>query len=281
MASRESFVSPPPTSEMSSNPYDDLDLLYREIWGTSLHHGLWNTGSESPEEARALLIEELLPLLKLPGTIADIGCGYGDLSLRLARDFGCEVHAWTSSKKQAAALPMHPRLHEHAGDWIHHNLPDESLDRAVAVESLSHFPDFDRFAHRTAAALKDGGLLIVADWFGHDSPLLRHLAAAGDIPPWRTRDDFLKAASDCGLSVIHARNLSCQVAPTWTVFFRTAILLPFRRPGLLGTLLRQACKRPSLLWAAPLIRLCYHNRTLEYHAVVLKKTTRNSSRSHR
>ena len=37
---------------MAKNLYDDLDLLYREIWGRSLHHGAWVTGYESIEEAR-------------------------------------------------------------------------------------------------------------------------------------------------------------------------------------------------------------------------------------
>ncbi len=35
--------------------YDDLDDLYRSLWGTSLHHGYWLTGKESPDEAVANL----------------------------------------------------------------------------------------------------------------------------------------------------------------------------------------------------------------------------------
>ena len=42
---------------MAKNLYDDLDLLYREIWGHSLHHGAWVTGYESIKEAREKLID--------------------------------------------------------------------------------------------------------------------------------------------------------------------------------------------------------------------------------
>ena len=31
--------------------YDDLDELYRDFWGTSLHHGYWILGTETPEQA--------------------------------------------------------------------------------------------------------------------------------------------------------------------------------------------------------------------------------------
>ena len=35
--------------------YDDLDELYRSLWGTSVHHGYWITGKESADEAVANL----------------------------------------------------------------------------------------------------------------------------------------------------------------------------------------------------------------------------------
>jgi tocopherol O-methyltransferase len=31
--------------------YDELDDLYRALWGTHLHNGYWLSGSESPEQA--------------------------------------------------------------------------------------------------------------------------------------------------------------------------------------------------------------------------------------
>ena len=119
---------------MSAQLYDDLDPLYRSIWGTSLHHGLWITGDESPEQARAQLIEEVLKLLQPSGTLADIGCGYGGLALKLAEEYSCEIHACTHSQKQADAIPSHPGVHLFKGDWLNHQLPTNSLNQAVAIE---------------------------------------------------------------------------------------------------------------------------------------------------
>ena len=56
---------------MAKNLYDDLDLLYREIWGHSLHHGAWVTGHESIKEAREKLIDLSLKQLDPKGTIPD------------------------------------------------------------------------------------------------------------------------------------------------------------------------------------------------------------------
>ncbi len=265
---------------MSGELYDDLDPLYREIWGTSLHHGLWQSGQESPRQARAQLIDFALDRLRPRGTIADVGCGYGTLSLRLVDQFPCEVHSFTNSSKQASAIPGHPKIHPHHCDWLDHNLPPESLDQAIALESLSHFEDFEKFARRTYEALKPGGSLLIADWFGADSPgrLLRHLAKAGEIPPRRSLNEIQALASRQGFLSLESYDLSSQAAPTWTALFFRTLSLPFRSPFLLPTLIRQAMRRPALLWCFPLLRLAYHRKSLQYHLIRLKKTDKVSSR---
>jgi len=265
---------------MSAELYDELDPLYREIWGTSLHHGLWLSGRESVEQARLQLIDHTLELLNPSGTIADIGCGYGDLSARLANEFQCEVHACTHSTKQAKALPAHARIHRHHCDWLENNLAPGSLDQAIAIESLSHFDDFEHFAERTSRALKPGGALVIADWFGDGSSsrLLRHLARAGDLPPWRSLGDFEAAASRQGLMTTRTLDLSREAAPTWTAMFARALLLPFRRPSTLPKLVRQALRRPALLWSFPLLRFAYRQGALKYHLIRLEKTDKVSSR---
>src|SRR6188508_1375134 len=62
-----------------ANHYDELDRIYREVWGEHVHHGLWRTGRESPSEA----VEALTALVAeqagiRPGDrVCDIGSGYG------------------------------------------------------------------------------------------------------------------------------------------------------------------------------------------------------------
>ena len=84
--------------------YDDLDWIYREIWGLHVHHGLWQTGKESPEAAVETLVERVVADLDVrPGQrICDIGCGYGASANYLAERHGMEVTGLTISSVQAA-----------------------------------------------------------------------------------------------------------------------------------------------------------------------------------
>jgi len=258
---------------MSKNLYDDLDLLYRGIWGRSLHHGAWMTGHESIEEARENLIKLALGQLDPTGTIADIGCGYGILARRLVDQFNCEVIANTNSERQAAQILPGPGLEVLQGDWLQQKLEPESLEGVIAVESLSHFASFEEFFKHTLPALKPGGRIAICDWFSETGSrlFLRELAATGNLPPWRSILSLSAKARALNLQVLHSQNLSREVAPTWSALLLRSILLPFRRPGLLFALMKKIITRPSLLLAFPFIRLAYKTGDLEYHVICFEK----------
>lgn len=256
---------------MATNLYDDLDLLYREIWGRSLHHGAWVTGYESIEEAREKLIDLALKQLNPKGTIADIGCGYGILAHKILDQFHCEVLANTNSERQASQITPRSGLTILQGDWLQQQLEPKSLSGIIAVESLSHFNSFQDFFKHTLPALKPGGRIVICDWFSETGPhfFLRHLSTTGDLPPWRSF--FSLSSNTKDLQKIYSQNLSREVAPTWSVIFWRSIQLPLRKPYLLVTLLKKVIKRPSLLLAFPLIRLAYHTRDLEYRVIAYEK----------
>ncbi|MEO1830993.1 MAG: methyltransferase domain-containing protein [Akkermansiaceae bacterium] len=256
---------------MATNLYDDLDLLYREIWGRSLHHGAWVTGYESIEEAREKLIDLALKQLDPKGTIADIGCGYGILANKILDQFHCEVIANTNSERQASQITPRSGLTILQGDWLQQQLKPKSLSGIIAVESLSHFDSFEDFLKHTLPALKPGGRIVICDWFSETGShfFLRHLATTGDIPPWRSF--FSLSSNTKDLQKVHSQDLSREVAPTWSAIFWRSIQLPLRKPYLLVTLLKKVIKRPSLLLAFPLIRLAYHTRDLEYRVIAYEK----------
>lgn len=265
---------------MPDNLYDELDLLYRKVWGKSLHHGLWISGKESTSEAKEQLVDAVLDLLKPQGTVADIGCGYGELALKLAARDSCFVHAWTQSSRQAERIPDHPNIRPACGDWLSHSLPGQSLDQALAVESLSHFASFDRFAEVTSGALKNDGILVVADWFGcgRSSTLLDQLARAGEIPLWRHRNKFIESAGQQGLILVESIDLSHQVARTWLAMLKRALLLPLRDFSSIPGLLKSSWRRPELVWTFPLLHRAYKKGLLEYHLLKFIKSSELSSR---
>ncbi len=81
--------------------YDDLDRFYREVWGEHVHHGLWSSGRETPEEATRSLIAVVAEQAALrPGdTVCDVGCGYGGTARVLAGEYGATVTALTVSRR--------------------------------------------------------------------------------------------------------------------------------------------------------------------------------------
>lgn len=266
---------------MPRNLYDDLDILYREIWGSELHHGLWQTPKDSIRAAKQNLATLVLEHLRPKGKIADIGCGYGCLAQRMVDQFNCSVVACTNSEIQASKIKPARSLTVVCGDWMKQDFPKESFDGAVAVESLSHFPSFSSFLDQTTSLLKPGSNLVIADWFSDsgDHPLLQHLANSGDLPPWRSKEILLDLVESRGFSLVDSRDLSEGVAPTWTKLFLRTLSLPFRKPGLMPVLIKKLLSRPSLLWAFPLLRLAYHSGDLNYHLICLRKE--NSPRASR
>ena len=83
--------------------YDELDSIYRRLWGEHVHHGLWRTGNETPHEAvNALsdLVGERLSFAPQEHLVY-IGCGYGATARRFA-DRGALV----TSADQVQALAL-------------------------------------------------------------------------------------------------------------------------------------------------------------------------------
>ena len=84
--------------------YDELDATYRDLWGEHVHHGLWLTGTETPETAVRQLVELVAEHARVgPGRrVCDVGCGYGATARMLQREYGARVSGITLSPAQYA-----------------------------------------------------------------------------------------------------------------------------------------------------------------------------------
>ena len=114
--------------------YDELDPIYRRVWGEHIHHGLWSTGRETPAEAVEALVDMVGDRLRLMPDEAcvDIGCGYGSSARQLAVTRKVRVTGLTLSGEQAryaAAQPV-PGVDIHLRDWLANGLNDASADTA-------------------------------------------------------------------------------------------------------------------------------------------------------
>lgn len=223
--------------------YDELDPFYRALWGQHLHHGLWTTGDESPDEAALALVDRVADRAGIGAgsRVCDVGCGYGAVARRLAAR-GADVTGLTVSAAQhrhARARVQDARLHDarvHEAsfaaprfllrDWLENGLPDGSFDAVIAIESLSHM-DAERAVEEAFRVLRPGGRFVACVWLAAESPapwevrhLLRPICDEGRLPGLPAASDYGWWLGDAGFVEPRLEDVSARVARTWEVVAR-------------------------------------------------------------
>jgi tocopherol O-methyltransferase len=213
--------------------YDELDEIYREIWGEHVHHGLWRTGHESVAQATDALADLVAGrLAPAPGDrLADIGCGYGKTAARLADKLKVEVTGFTLSQEQAKVARARPGpLTFHVRDWLSNQMPDGSFNHAYAIESTEHIGDKQKLFLEVARTLRPDGRFVVCAWLSQDRPsrwrvrhLLEPICREGRLPGMGTRGDYEALAAAAGLRLVGFEDVSRQVRRTWTIVTRRVL----------------------------------------------------------
>lgn len=213
--------------------YDELDAIYREIWGEHVHHGLWRTGRESVAEATDALSDLVgAELGASPGDhVADIGCGYGATAARLADKLGLSVTGFTLSQEQAKVARTHDGpLAFHVRDWLDNGQPDAAFDHAYAIESTEHIGDKQKLFAEAARTIRPGGRFVVCAWLSEDAPsarrvrhLLEPICREGRLPGMGTRGEYEGWAAAAGFDTIRYQDLSRQVRRTWSIVTRRVL----------------------------------------------------------
>jgi ubiquinone/menaquinone biosynthesis C-methylase UbiE len=113
-------------------------------------------------------VEEALPELPAGSTIIDVGCGQGQVASRLASRLpDCQVVGFDLSEEMielARALsPSLANLEFHVGDALRLPLPEASVDLAVSVASIKHWPSRVDGVRELLRALRPGGRLALLE----------------------------------------------------------------------------------------------------------------------
>ncbi len=216
------------TPDTVASHYNDLDPFYREIWGLHVHHGLWETGKESSEVATEALIQHLFLGLELnqKTRICDIGCGYGETSRYLAKNFGSELTGLSVSKSQldfAATLEKVPNVHLLHRDWMKNDLPSDYFDLAFSIESSEHMPDLRKFFEEAYRVLKPGGSLRICAWLSKKNAqdwemkhLLKPICEEGRLRLCE-EGEYRKLMEETGFTNYQFEDITEQVKKTWTL----------------------------------------------------------------
>lgn len=205
--------------------YDELDSIYRSLWGEHVHHGLWTTGRESVEQAVEALSDAVGERLAFAAgaSLVDIGCGYGATARRFAAR-GAKVTGFSLSQAQLDAAPPAENVTLHCRDWFDNGLPDESFHGAYAIESSEHMTDKPRFFTEARRVLKEGGHLVVCAWLAADRPtrwqvdhLLEPICYEGGLPSMGNAEDYRTMAEAAGFDCLFFDDVTAKVARTWTI----------------------------------------------------------------
>ncbi len=153
-----------------SHHYDLPDSLYRLFLDEDRQYSCayFEKGGESLDEAQLVkkrLIARKL-CLKAGQRVLDIGCGWGGLSLHLAREAGAKVLGVTLSREQARYASE--RAAEAGASDVSFRLLDyralnETFDRIVSVCMFEHvgLPNYPTFFRKVNACLKDDGVALL------------------------------------------------------------------------------------------------------------------------
>ncbi len=257
--------------------YQELDPYYRLLWGEHVHHGLWRTGRETPEQAVEQLTDFVAEQagIKAGDRVCDIGSGYGASARHVARKYGARVTALTIVPAQhayaEAAGPPGGNPRYLLRDWLQNELPGASFDAAYAIESTEHMADKPRAFAEALRVLKPGGRLVVCAWIAAAGArpwerrhLLEPICREGRLPGMGTEADYRRLLAGAGFEVEEVSDLSRQVRGTWAICLRRTLARLRTDPAGRAFLLSGASRNRVFLLTMARIWLAYRTGAMRY-----------------
>jgi tocopherol O-methyltransferase len=269
--------SRPLAAGVVADHYQELDRLYREVWGEHVHHGLWRTGRETPHEA----VEQLIAFvaeqagIERGDRVCDIGSGYGASARYVARKFDAKVtaltivpaqHAYAEATKPEGGNPRYLLR-----DWLENGLSSGSFDAAYAIESTEHMEDKARAFAEAHRVLKPGGRFAICAWIAaeHARPwqrrhLLEPICREGRLPGMGTETDYRELLADAGFEVEAATDVTREVRGTWGICLRGAVKKFFGDAATRSFMFNAASRNRVFVVTMARIWLAYRTGAMRY-----------------
>lgn len=264
-----------------SHHYNELDILYRKIWGDHLHHGLWDESLKnrklySQKDAVKNLIYKVTGLagIQAGDLVCDIGCGYGATARLLAKEFQAQVIGATLSERQfeySTSLGLYPGVEVRLLNWLENDLPDNHFDHVIAVESSEHMPDKVKFFSEAYRVLKPGGSMVVCAWLSTEIPkkwetryLLEPICSEGRLPSMGSPIEYHQFFENSGFRDISYEDITDSVKKTWTLCITGTLKHFFKYPKDTRYLFKSLNSNADFLKTLFRLRLAYETRSMRY-----------------
>ncbi|KAH6680594.1 tocopherol O-methyltransferase [Halenospora varia] len=295
----EPFVSFQALKDRIRHHYELASDYYYSLWGEHIHHGYFLDPNDTKEVAQIKLISLLIEKsgLKNGSSVLDVGCGIGGTSRYLAKEYNCQVTGVTISGRQveiAKRLTTEAggsldekddafKLGETSGSVKFIELDAEKMgdhftagtfDVVWISEAMSHLPNKELFFKNAQLLLKEGGKLVVADWFKDEG--LSEKAFKDDIspiedgmllPPLCTMKGYVDFAKLAGLKVLaEPFDISKQVAKTWDISWTL-----IQNPALWAFAVAQGRDGLAFMQAFRAMRRGFANGSFRYAVMAFQK----------
>lgn len=209
----------------------------------TIHYGLWGPETKTDQQANLRSNHYLVKGCKLTPEwrILDAGCGVGETSIWLAKQFGVKVVGLTICKSHvnlgteyAGKEGVGHLVEFHHGDFMDLQYPDNSFDAVLSQETYCYTSDKVAFLQGVNRVLKSGGRWQCVDGFltekilSESDEVIHDAVQQGWLTePLQRWQDTLKSLELAGFVNIKEINLEAEVAPstqkaynTWK-FFRS------------------------------------------------------------
>ena len=220
-------------SEAVARHYNELDEFYREVWGEHVHHGLWRSGRETPDQAVEQLVHFVAELAEIqPGSrVCDVGCANGETSRLLTSEYHARVTGLTVSESQFQYACEQSTGSDNPAfllrPWEDNDFEADSFDAVVSIECVSHVPDKSEFYRQIHRVLRTGGRAVVIAWLANPDAgrwstrhLLEPICREGWLSGLATADEYRSMIANAGLTLESHEDVSRAVRRTWWIWAR-------------------------------------------------------------
>ncbi len=149
--------------------YDIGNDLYEPMLGKTMAYtcAYWAWGAKTLDQAQTDKFELICRKLGLKKgmTVLDVGCGWGGLSMYMAKEYGCKVVCFTPAHEQIAYIKKHSKglkVKPMLTTWQDYS-GKKKFDRIAAIGVTEHIgpKNYDDFLAKIHKLLADDGLFLL------------------------------------------------------------------------------------------------------------------------